>query len=63
MAKKNIYEKALSNIDKRNFVFALKGLWNEYTEDKTQLHRTDLVYGQPIFSADRFILWLFEKYK
>ena len=61
--KETIFEKALSNIDKRKFVSTLKKLWNEYTKDKKELYRTDLADGEPIFSTDRFIFWLLKKYK
>jgi hypothetical protein len=59
--KDSIYVRALDNIDERRFVSTLSKLWKDYTKDKKELYRTD--DGQPIFSADRFIFWLFKKYK
>lgn len=42
----------------RIFIRIIKRLWNIYSCDPRELHRTNLKEGEPLFNADRFIVWL-----
>ena len=60
--KETIYEEVCNDIDFTRFGRMLERLWIQYTKDKKEAQRTDLRFGEPVFNADRFILFIIRKY-